>query len=212
MIGTAIGGIAQGIGSAAGSAISARAAKQMQKKQIEWERERAKTAHQWEVEDLKAAGLNPVLSAGGSGAVTGGVSAPMPDTSGIAEGISSAINSAMQIKQTNADTALKKSQAVLNNEQRLKTSAETILAQRNADLISAKEAWQRLENKEKQVYADNAKLSYGVKIGKDVALGVGSLVGVGGLTAAGIKNIFKNPKEANKYLQYQTSTATMPKL
>lgn len=44
-------------------------------KQKEWEKERATHAHQWEMKDLKNAGLNPALTAmGGQGASTSGIS------------------------------------------------------------------------------------------------------------------------------------------
>lgn len=96
MAGATLGaGIIAGAASAWGAKKAGDDTKAATEAQINWERERAHSAHQWEVQDLKAAGLNPILSAGGSGATTGGISAPIPDRSGYTEAGEKLVNSAL---------------------------------------------------------------------------------------------------------------------
>lgn len=78
----------------------------------------AQNAHQWEVRDLRKAGLNPILSAtGGPGAHT--AAAPVADTSDIARGIADAgakAASAYQLKLMDAQAENLDSQTRLNNQ------------------------------------------------------------------------------------------------
>lgn len=65
--------------------------------QIAYSREAAQNAHQWEVEDLRKAGLNPILSAGGTGA-----NASVPSMIPMQNEFEPAVNSALAARANKA--------------------------------------------------------------------------------------------------------------
>lgn len=117
-----------------------KSAKEMQRRQIEWERERAQNAHQWEVQDLRNAGLNPVLSAGGSGAVTGGISAPSGFFPDLGATFNSAKHADSKVRQTDINEKAVQSQTELNQAttaQQLTQAARNEADIRNQDRLTS---------------------------------------------------------------------------
>lgn len=97
----------------AGSMMSMSNQSSANSKALKWQRYNMQHAHQWEVEDLRKAGLNPILSAGGSGAVAGSVpNAPLPSVEfgDVASGLQMA-STVQSIKESEARIDLLKEQS-----------------------------------------------------------------------------------------------------
>ncbi len=73
--------IGQGAAIIGGSVLSGLFGSSSASRSMRFQKQMAKNAHQWEVEDLRKAGLNPILSGtGGPGArASGGAMPPIPD-------------------------------------------------------------------------------------------------------------------------------------
>lgn len=118
-----------GVFDLAGAAFQNSATEGMQENNIAWQREQLQNKHQWEVEDLRKAGLNPILSAtNGSSAVSAGSPQGAPVNFGkVLESISNSAlmqketelkKEALDIEKTKADAAMveaKSAEAVGNS-------------------------------------------------------------------------------------------------
>lgn len=114
------------VGSIFGAKMGADAAEDNMQAQIQWQREQLQNKHQWEVEDLKKAGLNPVLSAGGSS------SAASVSPSAITNPLSGLASSAAELGKLKSE--IKKNEADISNQTK---SADAAMKNADSSMINA---------------------------------------------------------------------------
>lgn len=125
-------------------------------KQRDWEKMMSDTAHQREVEDLKAAGLNPILSANGGAPVGSGASASGPAAeqnlgSQSLPIIMAMVDKMQKNKELNSANALRKEQEKTEREKQgvLKSEAEVKAAEALIKTAEASSNIPKLETIEK---------------------------------------------------------------
>lgn len=170
----------------ANSAANIWASSKAHRRQIAWEREQYKNKYQWTVEDMRNAGLNPMLAIlNGANSAVGG-HAPVYGGASLGD----ALPKAMQMSLMKEQAQNAKEQNDLIRSQREKTDAETEVARRNAEAITTNalhmsELWRQLK-RQNDFYDANPNV-YGVHMTNQAF----PYFGIGGFAGA-LDNVVDN--------------------
>ena len=141
--------------------------KKLQEAQQQWLENMSNTAHQREMNDLRAAGLNPLLTVmGGSGATTPSSGMGQVGQQDFGESIKSGISSALQIRQQKNTNKLTESQIMNLNAQTDTEKTKQDLNIANAALNKSNE----LLNKKNLSWIDRTNAKLLKKIGSEIFL------------------------------------------
>lgn len=187
--GVATGNPVAALGSLAdlGSASDARSqAKRNVEQANAFTKEQLQNRHQWEVMDLKAAGLNPILSAGGVPSIGASpVADVVPNPTGSA-------NSAMQIAAQKKQMEAIDSSIALNKASALKAAQDAATSADQAALIRQQAALTNQQTRQASANADEAEVTrLGYTLARDHLLAPVS----NAVTAvqSGLKNLVTHP-------------------
>lgn len=187
--------MAMAVMSAAGAAYQAHSAKQAADKQMKFQQHMSDTAHQRQMEDMRRAGLNPILSArlGGASTPSGAQPSVIPNIgqAGV-QGALSAYNTAAQVAEREAHAELMGVQAGTAKAQEAAFTADAKLKNAQANIHGARLEgelnWETLQ-KELGVWLNSARAAGPAVLNftKDVIKGISRRFG-------GMKNPGKSRK------------------
>lgn len=136
-----------GVFDLAGAAFQNSATSDFQERNIEWQREQLQNKHQWEVADLRKAGLNPILSAtNGSSAVSAG--SPQGASVDFGKALEAISNSALMRKQEQIAEYDAETRRISANAQKLASKVEESKAE-SAIALNDSSRWLNIQNAER---------------------------------------------------------------
>lgn len=169
----AVGSIASAVGSLAGAGLSAWSANKINSDNLAFQREFAQNGVRWKVDDMRAAGLNPLLSTGINATSPAGGSSAMPDFSGVGA-------SARDIGRMFVEKAAEKADAEIDavNAQEYNLKAQAEKAKVEAERL-------KVDTQKAKAEAQSAEVDADYREAEKWLNGVGKVAGAGAAIGGG---------------------------